>query len=121
MMFSVIKYQAGGPIDPQFRPGNGSLTSGKAIIEAVEDAERRIQANPQTYHHLLWCPQDRREGSQQGACFWSLVGDGPPTRLGVDEKAVRRMLDPRHRTAVHRIEAALRMLGQELVIETRAA
>ena len=42
-------------------------------------------------------------------------------RLGVDEKAVRRMLDPRHRTAVHRIEAALRMLGQELVIETRAA
>ena len=42
-------------------------------------------------------------------------------RLGVDEKAVRRMLDPRHRTAVHRIEAALRMLGQELVVETRAA
>ena len=42
-------------------------------------------------------------------------------RLGVDEKAVRRMLDPRHRTAVHRIEAALRAFGQELVIETRAA
>ncbi|MDD9980619.1 MAG: hypothetical protein OXU81_04555 [Gammaproteobacteria bacterium] len=42
-------------------------------------------------------------------------------RLGVDEKAVRRMLDPRHRTAVHRIEAAMRMLGHELVIETRAA
>ena len=42
-------------------------------------------------------------------------------RLGVDEKAVRRMLDPRHRTAVARIEAALRALGQELVIETRAA
>lgn len=38
-----------GPIDPQFRLGNGSLASGKAIIEAVEDAERRIQANPQTY------------------------------------------------------------------------
>ncbi|MDE0456612.1 MAG: hypothetical protein OXI15_04905 [Chromatiales bacterium] len=39
----------------------------------------------------------------------------------VDEKAVRRMLDPRHRTAAQRIEAALRMLGQEFVIETRAA
>ena len=25
------------------------MASGKAIIEAVEDAERRIQANPQTY------------------------------------------------------------------------
>ena len=42
-------------------------------------------------------------------------------RLGVDEKAVRRMLDPRHRTAVGRIEAALRALGQALVVETRAA
>ena len=42
-------------------------------------------------------------------------------RLGVDEKAVRRMLDPRHTTAVGRIEAALRVLGRELVIETRAA
>ena len=42
-------------------------------------------------------------------------------RLGVDEKAVRRMLDPRHSTAVGRIETALRALGQELVIETRAA
>ena len=42
-------------------------------------------------------------------------------RLGVDEKAVRRMLDPRHGTAVRRIETALRALGQELVIETRAA
>ena len=42
-------------------------------------------------------------------------------RLGVDEKAVRRMLDPRHATAVARIEAALRVLGQELIIETRAA
>ena len=42
-------------------------------------------------------------------------------RLGVDERSVRRMLDPRHRTAVARIEAALRVLGQELIVETRAA
>ena len=42
-------------------------------------------------------------------------------RLRVDEKAVRRMLDPRHRTAIARIERALRVLGQDLVVETRAA
>ena len=42
-------------------------------------------------------------------------------RLGVDEKAVRRMLNPRHGTSVGRIEAALRALGQKLVVETRAA
>ena len=39
-------------------------------------------------------------------------------RLGVDGKVVRRMLDPRHRTATSRIGAALRELGQELVVET---
>ena len=38
-----------GPIDPQFRLPSGAFASGKAIIAAVEDAERRIQANPQTY------------------------------------------------------------------------
>ena len=38
-----------GPIDPQFRLANGSFASAKAIIAAVEDAERRIQVNPETY------------------------------------------------------------------------
>ena len=39
-------------------------------------------------------------------------------RLGVDVKVVRRMLDPRHRTAASRIGSVLRELGQELVVET---
>ena len=38
-----------GPIDPQFRLQSGAFASGKAIIAAVEDAEQRIQANPETY------------------------------------------------------------------------
>ena len=38
-----------GPVDPQFQLADGSLAAGKAIIAAVEDAERRIQMNPQTY------------------------------------------------------------------------
>ena len=42
-------------------------------------------------------------------------------RLRVDEKSVRRLLDPRHRTAIARIERALRALGHDLVVETRAA
>ena len=41
-------------------------------------------------------------------------------RLGIDEKAVRRMLDPRHRNSANRIHEALRALGWELVLETRA-
>ena len=42
-------------------------------------------------------------------------------RLGVNEKVVRRMLDPRHHTAANRIHKALRALGQELIVESRAA
>ena len=38
-----------GPIDPQFLLADGSLTAGKAIIAAVEDAEQRIQKSPETY------------------------------------------------------------------------
>ena len=42
-------------------------------------------------------------------------------RLGVDDKVVRRMLDPRHGTAVGRINNALRVLGHEVVLEMRDA
>ena len=38
-----------GPVDPQFRLSNGSLAAGKAIITAVDEAERRIQESPDTY------------------------------------------------------------------------
>ena len=40
-------------------------------------------------------------------------------RLGVDEKVVRRMLAPRHRTAASRLNEALGALGQELIVEVR--
>ena len=42
-------------------------------------------------------------------------------RLGVDDKVVRRMLDPRHGTSVGRINDALRILGREVVLEMRDA
>ena len=41
--------------------------------------------------------------------------------LGLHEKPVRRMLDPRYLTATDRINAALRVLGSQIVIETRVA
>jgi len=41
-------------------------------------------------------------------------------RLGIDERAVRRMLDPRHRSSANRIHEALRALGRDLVLESRA-
>ena len=41
--------------------------------------------------------------------------------LGVDEKVVRRFLDPRHDTSPDRIDKALRALGQRIAIDVRAA
>ncbi|MXY17089.1 MAG: type II toxin-antitoxin system HicB family antitoxin [Acidobacteria bacterium] len=41
--------------------------------------------------------------------------------LGVDEKVVRRMLDPRHGTSPDRIAKALGTLGQRVAIDVRAA
>lgn len=39
--------------------------------------------------------------------------------IGVDDKVVRRMLDPRHRTPVNRLNDALRIFGREAVLEVR--
>ena len=40
-------------------------------------------------------------------------------RLGLDEKSIRRMLDPHHGTAASRINKVLRVLGHELVVEVQ--
>lgn len=42
-------------------------------------------------------------------------------RLKCDEKEVRRMLDPRHRSRIDRIETALEALGKQLIVGFRAA
>ena len=41
--------------------------------------------------------------------------------LGVHEKAVRRLLDPRHGASPDRIDRALRSLGRRIAIDMRAA
>ena len=41
--------------------------------------------------------------------------------LGVDEKVVRRLLDPRHATSPDRIANALRALGRRIAIDVGAA
>ena len=41
--------------------------------------------------------------------------------LGVNEKVVRRWLDPRHHTAATRLHTALRAFGQELIVASQTA
>jgi antitoxin HicB len=42
-------------------------------------------------------------------------------RLGVHERVVRRMMDPRHATKTEKIQAALRVLGKQMTVEVRDA
>lgn len=42
-------------------------------------------------------------------------------RLGCDEKAVRRLLDPRHHSQIRAIQQALQVLGKRLVVGVQAA
>lgn len=42
-------------------------------------------------------------------------------RLGVDERVVRRMLDPGHATKAEKIQTALAALGKQLTVEVRDA
>ena len=42
-------------------------------------------------------------------------------RLGLSEGAVRKLLDPDHRSHIGQVEKALRVLGQSLVIADQAA
>jgi len=41
-------------------------------------------------------------------------------QLGVAESEVRRMLDPRHATRISRLEGALAILGQRLIVSVEA-
>jgi antitoxin HicB len=42
-------------------------------------------------------------------------------QLMMDEKAVRRLHDPLHRSHIGAVEAALRVLGKRLAVEVQAA
>ena len=42
-------------------------------------------------------------------------------RLGLQENAVRRLVDPGHRSHITSVEKALRAVGRDLVLEDRAA
>ena len=42
-------------------------------------------------------------------------------RLGVDERVVRRMLDPGHATKAEKIQTALAVLGKQITVEVRDA
>ena len=119
-----------------FRDIPECLTSGAgkaaALTEAIGALEEAIAGRIST-GELIPAPSPRRTGEHlvavppemaAKAAFALAFRDSGLSRLafarrlGVNEKVVRRMLDPRHHTAANRINKALRLLGRELIVES---
>ena len=122
-----------------FRDLPECLTSGadeaEALFEAADALEEAI-AGRMNRADVIPAPSPRRAGEHlvavpaetaAKAALWVALRESGTSRialaarLGIDEKAVRRMLDPRHRSSANRIHRALRALGRDLVVEIRAA
>ena len=122
-----------------FRDLPECLTSGadeaEALAEAADALEEAIAGRIDDRESIPR-PSPRRAGERlvsvpadtaAKAALWVALRESGTSRvalaerLGIDERAVRRMLDPRHRSSANRIHEALRALGRDLVVETRAA
>ena len=122
-----------------FRDLPECLTSGadeaEALIEAADALEETI-AGRIVDGEPIPPPSTRRAGERRVAVPPTMAAKAAlvlafrdsglsrlafARRLGVDDKVVRRMLDPRHATAANRLHKALRQLGRELVVESTAA
>ena len=134
-----LRSDSTGELIVSFRDLPECLTSGANQTEALDEAADALEeaiAGRINRVDFIPIPSARRSGEHlvavpaitaaKAALALALSESGLSRvalaqQLRVDEKAVRRMLDPRHRTAIARIERALRVLGQDLVVETRAA
>ena len=128
-----------GSIIVSFRDFPECLTSGadkdSALLEARDALEEAVAGRIDDEESIP-IPSPRRAGEQLVAVPPDMAAKAAfalafrasglsrlafARRLDVDEKVVRRMLDPRHHTSANRIHKALRALGRELIVESRAA
>ena len=110
-------------------------TSGQDVAEALAEAEDALEeaiagcinhgepipmpSAPLPGEHMVALPIDMEAKAALALAFRAsgLTQVALAKRLGVHDRVVRRMLDPRHGTSVSRINDALRALGTEAVLE----
>ena len=133
-----LEADSAGEIVVSFRDFPECLTSGanqaEALVEAQDALEEAVAGRiddvesiptPSRRHkgeHPIAVPPDT---AAKAAFVVALRASGLSRnalaqRLGLDEKILRRMLDPRHRTAANRFQNALQVLGHELIVELHA-
>ncbi len=118
-----------------FRDLPECLTSGEDTAEALLEAEDALDAAiygrlrqgepipapsaPLPGERMVALPIDMAAKAALVLVFRAsgLTQSALAERLGVDRKVVQRMLDPRHRTSVSRLNDALRAMDSEVVLE----
>lgn len=138
---AVLSPEDGGRFTVRFADLPEAITSGKDRQDALEQAADCLEealAGRITDGLEIPAPSRRKRGAilvtvpatmAAKAALYLAMREAETSRtqlagrLGVDEKEVRRMLDPRHPTKLPRIEQALQALGRRLVVavETQAA
>src|SRR5215467_15940857 len=93
------------------------------LEEAIAGRIRRRDAIPepspvQAGHYAVAVPAQTaaKAALYMALCQRQLTQVELAARLQCDEKEVRRLLDPRHASQLSRLEAALALLGQQIVI-----
>ena len=135
--FAQLQHAGPGEIVVSFRDLPECLTGGEDEEEALFEAQDALEeavAGRINRGDEIPVPSARRPGEYSVAVPTNMAAKAAfaiafrrsglthsvlAQRLGKDEEAVRRMLDPRHDTAASRLNEALRVLGSELVVEVR--
>lgn len=108
-----------GPVDPQMRYPNGTLASAKELVDAVDEAERRITDNPDTYPlfanllaevTMIMVEQARYALERSGALVKEALGASGRTKDEVDTLAAALQVplidEPTSHSAVISCDAA---------------
>ena len=116
-----------------------ALTSGDDRLDALRMAEDALAVALAGYVHARWdipAPSALAKGqymvplrpvvAAKLALYTAMRAQGITkvalgAQLGITESAVRKLVDPDHRSHIGQVEAALKVLGRALVIEDKAA
>lgn len=135
----ILTPEEGGGFYVTFPDVPGALTSGKDRAEALAMAEDALTAALAGYVQERWdipVPSAMVHGQEQVtvpsivaaklALYMAMRRQGITKtalaiRLGLSEAAVRKLVDPDHRSHIGSVEAALQAVGRSLVVGDRAA
>ena len=135
----VLSPEEGGGFYVTFPDVPGALTSGKDRAEALAMAEDALKAALAGYVQERWdipVPSAVVHGQELVAvspvmaaklALYTAIRRQGITKtalancLGLSESAVRKLVDPDHRSHISNVEAALRAVGRSLVVGDRAA